>query len=503
DPRWGRNKALTLAALSGFACQGAAALQAVSLDLSNACRALASWSLRVVRRRDDEHGHSMAAMPPRLAEHLWPRSGGSETVRRRGSLGNGRINSNTNHNTSGSNRDRPARRWITRVKVESIGRCRGGVTLASWPATMVRLEFGDRFNSPVEGISLPEGLEVVKFGARFNQPVSRTRWPASLRELSFGNDFNQPVSGIDFPPGVRRLDFGGRFNFVVSAVDLPEELRELRFGHGFNREIASVRWPPKLSKLEFCGELQQKVEDVAWPGSLTHLALLGDFDQPVHAVHWPAGLVTISFGDRFQQPLAGITSWPPRLETIVLGRGYRKSLCGCVVLPGPEGDSAGGLQLQVRKNGGGGGSGSSAGAADGGGAGDKHPPLVEALLRVVVVSGERDEHVGDDGCVDADGASFGDASAMAVHAEERALRAGGWDQHRFAAEGGGAAEDEGLISGGVSTDVDVDHEQFSEDEDEDAEGGGQGLPYVDVFGFEDVSWDWEMEDTCLSPPGAY
>lgn len=253
-----------LAALSGFALKGAATLQAVSLDLSNACRALAPWSLRVAVdgetgqkssrngeadarrgwwRESDEHDRSVVAMPALLAEHVWPRS---NAARRERSLGSGEINTNTRHNTTTTSSRRHTRatttaatptrllprRWITRVKVESTGRRRGGVTHASWPVTMVHLEFGDRFNSPVEGIILPEGLEVVKFGARFNQPVSRIRWPASLRELSFGNDFNQPVSGIDFPPGVRRLDFGERFNFVVSAVDLPEELRELRFGHG-------------------------------------------------------------------------------------------------------------------------------------------------------------------------------------------------------------------------------------------------------------------------------
>lgn len=268
DPRRERNAALTLSALSGFAPLGAATLQAVCLDLSSACRALAAWSLRVVvdsdadrsqlggsdhsdvgrRGRDDLD--TVVTMPPQLAEHIWPRSSDPRTVRRQRSLGSGEINASTGRDTSttvsnSSRRHATAgatttatpnrlarRRWITRVRVESTGRRRGGVTLASWPATMLRLEFGDRFNSPVEGISLPEGLEVVKFGPRFNQPVSRIRWPSTLRELSFGNDFNQPVSGIDLPPGVRRLDFGGRFNFVVSAVDLPEELRELRFGHG-------------------------------------------------------------------------------------------------------------------------------------------------------------------------------------------------------------------------------------------------------------------------------
>lgn len=277
------------------------------------------------------------------------------------------------------------------------------------------------------------------------------------------------------------------------------------YARSFNREIASVRWPPKLSKLEFCGELQQKIEEVAWPGSLTHLALLGDFDQPVHAVQWPSGLVTIRFGDRFQQPLAGVTSWPPRLETVVLGTRYGKSLSGCVLLPSPDGESAGGLQLQVRRTDGGDGGGSVAGAGSKVGAPDKHPSLVDAFLRVVVSRGD-DGHTGDDSsCVGIDDACCGDPSTMAVrHAEEPTLHAVEvWDQHRLPMEGGVPDEEEMLSVGDVGTDADVDHERYWDEDDADGGGDGQGLPYVDVFEVEDVAWDWDVEDPCLSLPGTY
>lgn len=234
----GVNKALTLAALSGFVEGGGAKrFQEVSIDLSNACRASASWSLRLAGGRkdqggnDDEEGEELLP-PSQLVDHVWPEStleapvgsgAGSAAAEGKGGAKGHAPLARTN-----SSRLQP-RRSITCVTMEGNVH---GVTLASWPSTMKRLEFGPRFNSAVEGMSLPEGLKVVRFGVQFNQSVSRVRWPETLRELVFGNDFNQPVSGMDLPAGIRRLDFGGRFNFAISAVDFPEELRELRFGHG-------------------------------------------------------------------------------------------------------------------------------------------------------------------------------------------------------------------------------------------------------------------------------
>lgn len=228
NPKAKTTKALTCVALSGFVPGGGAAVvQELSLDLSNACRALASWSLTVTRAMAEEEEHRGELMPARLADHIWPGSN-ALALRQRGERGGGKDGRQGGGGTQAAGARLEPRRRITRVKVESDI----AVTAASWPSTMRRLEFGDRFNSPVEGVDLPAGLEVIRFGDRFNQPVSRVRWPAALRELVFGNDFNQPASGMDLPAGLRRLDFGGRFNFSVSAVDLPEELRELRFGQG-------------------------------------------------------------------------------------------------------------------------------------------------------------------------------------------------------------------------------------------------------------------------------
>ncbi|CAB1119920.1 unnamed protein product [Ectocarpus sp. CCAP 1310/34] len=478
NPKAKTTKALTCVALSGFVPGGGAAVvQELSLDLSNACRALASWSLTVARVMAEEEEHSGELMPARLANHIWPGSS-ALALRKRGERGGGKDGGQVGCGTQAAGARLEPRRRITRVKVESDI----AVTAASWPSTMRCLEFGDRFNSPVEGVDLPADLEVIRFGDRFNQPVSRVRWPAALRELVFGNDFNQPASGMDLPAGLRRLDFGGRFNFSVSAVDLPEELRELRFGQGFNREISNVRWPPLLSRLDFCGELQQRVEDVAWPGSLTHLALLGDFNQPIHAVKWPAGLTTVHFGDRFQQPLAaaGAAGWPPRMERIVLGRGYSKNLSGCVPLPVEDGSACRSLSCARGDDGGGG----------------LSQPVSSRRAPCVVVKCSDDDGDGDD-C---------GSNGMMMLAREGPLPTAEEDQvlARYAVETTTAAaavsaEGEGpVLDGGGGDD-----EHYWDDE-EGAEEGERELPCLDVFGFEDCALDdiGEAGDPC-PPPGSY
>ncbi|CAM9625737.1 unnamed protein product [Ectocarpus sp. 6 AP-2014] len=479
NPKAKTTKALACVALSGFVPGGGAAVvQELSLDLSNACRALASWSLTVTQVMAEEEEHSGKLLPARLADHIWPGSS-ALALRQRGERGGGKDGGQGGGGSQAAGARLEPRRRITRVKVKSDI----GVTAASWPSTMRRLEFGGRFNSPVEGIDLPASLEVIRFGDRFNQPVSRVRWPAALLELVFGNDFNQPASGMDLPAGLRRLDFGGRFNFSVSAVDLPEELRELRFGQGFNREISNVRWPPLLSRLDFCGELQQRVEDVAWPGTLRYLALLGDFNQPIDAVKWPAGLTTVRFGDRFQQPLAaaGAARWPPCLERIVLGRGYSKSLSGCVPLPEEDGSACRSL---------------SCARGDGGGGGLSQPVSSRRAPRVVVKCGDDDGDDGDD---------CGNNGVMML-AREGPLPTAEEDQGlaRYAVEmttAAAAVSAEGerpVLDGGGGDD-----EHYWDDE-EGAEEGERGLPCLDVFGFEDCALDdmGEAWDPCL-PPGSY
>lgn len=288
--------AFGLVVVSGFV--QAAELQLVCIEMSNACREEVEWSL-----------HITEATPPQLVNYLWRRS----RMIAPGPLAHTRL--------------QPHRKIVAVSLMD--GRA---VMFATWPATMRRLEFGDRFNSAVEGVLWPPGLEYISFGPRFNQPVARVTWPRALNELVFGNDFNQPISGIDLPVGLQRLDFGGRFNQPIAAVNWPTGLRELRFGKCFNRSVVNVRWPDGLVKLDFDGEFQQRIEDVSWPPALEHLGLLGNFNQPINAMQWPPGLKTIVFGDSFQRSLTTVR-WPASLETVVLGCDFNRKLSGVVWPP--------------------------------------------------------------------------------------------------------------------------------------------------------------------------
>lgn len=129
--------ALALVATSGFS--PVTVVQSLSLELSNVCRAGVSWFLRVAE-----------SAPGSLLDHLWPGSS-SATVAGRSLRVRSRL---------------LRRRAITRVRLESNDKM---VTFASWPSSMRRLEFGERFDRPVEGVVWPAGLEVVCFGNRFNQ----------------------------------------------------------------------------------------------------------------------------------------------------------------------------------------------------------------------------------------------------------------------------------------------------------------------------------------------
>ncbi|CAM9839910.1 unnamed protein product [Pylaiella littoralis] len=510
----GTNKALTLAALSGFVEGGGATrFQEVSIDLSNACRAFASWSLRLAgeiisedQDDDDEERVEDSLPPPQLVYHVFPEptpelpdANGKKAAA--AAAGGGGAKGRTFPVTTTSSSRLQPRRSITRVTIEGNAHA---VTSASWPSTMKRLEFGTSFNSPIEGVRLPEGLEVVRFGARFNQPVSRARWPATLRELTFGNDFNQPVSGMALPAGVRRLDFGGRFNFSISAVDFPEELREVRFGHGFNREMSSnVRWPPHLSKLEFFGELQQRVEDVFWPRTLTHLALLGDFEQPINAVTWPPGLTTVRFGDRFQQPLTGWgTRWPSGLEKIIVSRGYGMSLRGPVWTPSRLAQS----ERYVLLRGGGGGGGVDLVAERMGAPPPGLPPSCEVLR--VLNTENQDEDENDGVCTGA-----GTKMTMTLVQDEAAalqmtttttmmMMMDGQDSPRPPAAGEGGAAVAVLDLRPALDGVDADQDEsyyfyWGEDDwnkDEDEWAGFAGLTGLEVLGPTQDDWPGEASD---------
>lgn len=165
-------RALSIAAAAGFV--ESTRVQELSLGMSNACREGSAWVLLV-----DED------TPWWLTEHLWPDSGGatgsgpeamSEAPE---GLPPALLLLQLPPPVAGRRARLCPRRLITRVRLE-VDR---GVTLAVWPLAVTRLEFGSRFNQPVEGMVLPDDLVALSFGARFNQVGVRR---GDLSAPSFG-----------------------------------------------------------------------------------------------------------------------------------------------------------------------------------------------------------------------------------------------------------------------------------------------------------------------------
>ncbi len=312
--------------------------------------------------------------------------------------------------------------------------------------------------------------------------------------------------GFPPPPGVeQRCSREGLFHLrskigqpfsPISTQSLPYLV--FPFLSSFNRDITGVRWPPRLSKLEFCGELTQRIEDVALPPTLDHLALLGDFDQPVHAVKWPAGLVTVRFGNRFRQPVAAGIAWPPTLRKVVVGRGYGRLRSS---EGGGGGSPAGALEAPVARRP----PVMLPSTAVAEAAGDNSrglPPSCEVVVAPVNDGndgGDEEEDDGGGGADETEGAGailLGDGYRGLAVAEN-----GGHGGAGAGGQGGNRSLAVIVVAGGDRGPVDLD-EFYADDEGRSQSGWGGdedggdwgGLECVDVFGFEDGTWD--LGDPC-------
>ena len=122
-----------------------------------------------------------------------------------------------------------------------------------------QLEFGYRFNHPIDNFLLNLNLTHLVFGDCFNQQVSRML-PDSLIYLEFGLDFNQSVNNL--PSNLTHLKFSWDFsqqidnlpNIVYLSVsnnlsldNLPNSLKELVLGLDFNLELNNL--PNQLKKI--------------------------------------------------------------------------------------------------------------------------------------------------------------------------------------------------------------------------------------------------------------
>eukprot|EP00752_Nemacystus_decipiens_P003575 g3297.t1 len=69
-----------------------------------------------------------------------------------------------------------------------------------------RFAFDDEFNGdPVHGVRWPASLLKVSFGESFDQPITDVAWPASLKELAFSRDFTLPDESFEWPASLWKI----------------------------------------------------------------------------------------------------------------------------------------------------------------------------------------------------------------------------------------------------------------------------------------------------------
>ena len=173
---------------------------------------------------------------------------------------------------------------------------------------LTHLDFGRKFDQPVEEFELPASLTHLTFGIDFNQPVEQLKLPASLTHLEFGGDkFNQPVDRIELLTSLTHFQIGG--DKSIATLKLPTSLTHLTIsGHVTNHSIEHLRMPDSLTHLTFGAYVYIKgsIENLKLPASLTHLELDGNFDQPIDNLKLPASLTHLTVNYHFSQPIENL-----------------------------------------------------------------------------------------------------------------------------------------------------------------------------------------------------
>jgi hypothetical protein len=125
------------------------------------------------------------------------------------------------------------------------------------PRNLIRLDFGNKFNAPLDIDRLPDNLKSLKFGFRMTFPIDTTLLPVDLEELYLGELFNDPVDASLLPRSLKVLYFGNSFNQEIVIAHLPRNLEKLDFGDSYEHEIKIEDLPRKLKVLKL-GKLFNK-----------------------------------------------------------------------------------------------------------------------------------------------------------------------------------------------------------------------------------------------------
>ena len=180
-----------------------------------------------------------------------------------------------------------------------------------WPACLIQLSFGERFNQLIGGQS-GGGSDSGGWGGG-------VKWPASLQQLSFKClSEEESFTKITWPASLERLVFFDRgFDGPMQGAAWPSSLRKLVLGNDFNHTITGVVWPASLQQLSFGSRFNQSIVRVVWPASLQQLSFGARFNQPITEVVWPATLKMLSLPKFYEHKIEG-TTWPASLEELVV-----------------------------------------------------------------------------------------------------------------------------------------------------------------------------------------
>ena len=156
---------------------------------------------------------------------------------------------------------------------------------------------------------LPSTLKFLKLADQWNLPVEELgELPNSLETLEFGEKFDQPVDRLKLPPSLKSLIFGLKFNHSIDSLILPQSLTHLSFVLLFNQPIRGDIFPPQLKSLTLSPIFNQPIDEWKLPHSLTHIKFGYEFDQPIHDLpinFWPTSLVSF---DWYQFPIKWVQS---------------------------------------------------------------------------------------------------------------------------------------------------------------------------------------------------
>ena len=141
------------------------------------------------------------------------------------------------------------------------------------PDTVIKLNTGIFFNSPIDSVKLSNNLQEIIFGNPFNQPLDKVIFPESLISIEFEGKYSHSICDIKFPPQLESLNLGPEFNLSLENVQFQDTLKILKLGHHYNQSIDNIIFPQYLETLRIGKSFNDTMNNL--PFNLLHLELNG------------------------------------------------------------------------------------------------------------------------------------------------------------------------------------------------------------------------------------